>query len=110
MSAYYNPLDPTYRDDPYPHLARLRREDLEHWTHALMRSTDPTPMTIGELAECNTAAYSFRGYFLDLAARRQQDPSQDIFRDMVRARDEGKITEEEMISNFILLFCAGHDT
>jgi cytochrome P450 len=86
------------------------RDPLEHWTHALMRSTDPTPMTIEELAACNTGAYSFRHYFLDLAARRQEDPSQDIFREMVRARDEGKITEEEMVANFILLFCAGHDT
>jgi hypothetical protein len=86
------------------------RWPLEAWTHALMRSTDPVAMSAEELAACNHAAYGFRSYFLDLARRRAGDPSQDIFCEMVRARDQGRITEEEMIANFILLFCAGHDT
>ena len=86
------------------------RDPLEHWTHALMRSTDANPMAPDELAACNHAAYAFRYYFLDLAERRKSEDSQDIFCDMVRSRDEGKLAEEEMIANFILLFCAGHDT
>lgn len=28
----FDPLDPAFRDDPYPHYARLRREDPVHWT------------------------------------------------------------------------------
>jgi hypothetical protein len=86
------------------------RDPLEGWTHALMRSTDPTPMSPEELYACNSGAYGFKNYFLDLAVRRKGDASQDIFCEMVRARDDGRITEEEMIANFILLFCAGHDT
>jgi cytochrome P450 len=91
------------------------REPLEGFTHALMRSTDPTPMSAVELADCNGGAVGFRDYFLDLARRRHAEITEaavpaDIFSEMVRARDQGAITEEEMISNFILLFCAGHDT
>jgi len=91
------------------------RAPLEGFTHALMRSTDPTPMSPPELASCNAAAEGFRDYFLDLARRRHQEITEapapvDIFSELVRARDQGQITEEEMIANFILLFCAGHDT
>jgi len=91
------------------------REPLEGFTHALMRSTDPHPMSADELNACNAGAIGFRDYFLDLARRRHVEIWQaaapvDIFSELVRARDLAQITEEEMISNFILLFCAGHDT
>jgi len=91
------------------------RFPLEGFTHALMRSTDPTPMSAQELAACNAGAIGFRDYFLDLARRRHEEITKaeapaDIFSELVRARDQSQITEEEMISNFILLFCAGHDT
>lgn len=91
------------------------RPPLEGFTHALMRSTDPHPMSGEELAACNAGAIGFRDYFLDLARRRQAEITQaatpaDIFSELVRARDQSQITEEEMISNYILLFCAGHDT
>lgn len=91
------------------------RPPLEGFTHALMRSTDPTPMSAQELAACNAGAVGFRDYFLDLARRRHDEIAgsevpADIFSELVRACDQGQITEEEMISNYILLFCAGHDT
>jgi cytochrome P450 len=91
------------------------RQPLEGFTHALMRSTDPTPMSAQELAACNAGAEGFRDYFLDLARRRHEEiraveTPLDIFSELVRARDQAQITEEEMISNYILLFCAGHDT
>lgn len=91
-------------------IPEAERDPLEYWTHALMRSTDPTPMSAEELFACNHAALGFKYYFLNLAERRAADPSQDIFCEMLRARNEGRITEEEMVANFILLFCAGHDT
>lgn len=86
------------------------REPLQSWTHGLMRSTDPTPMTPAELEECNQAALGFREYFLGLASRRSGQPVQTIFDEMLAACDDDQITWEELIANLILLFCAGHDT
>lgn len=86
------------------------REPLAGWTHQLMRTTDPTPMSLDEVDDANAAAQSFRGYFMDLARDRRKNPGSDLFSQLVDWRDRDALSDEEMIANTILLFCAGHDT
>jgi cytochrome P450 len=86
------------------------REPLESWTRSLMRSTDPTPMSRDELDAANDGAIAFRGYFLALARERRARPTDDLFSDLVEAVARGELTEEELVANTILIFCAGHDT
>jgi cytochrome P450 len=86
------------------------REPLITFTHDLMRCTDPTPMSAEELRRCNEAAEGFRNYFYSLAARRAKLPSENVFDEMLAACSEEKISWDELIANYILLFNAGHDT
>jgi cytochrome P450 len=86
------------------------RDPLETYTHALMRSTDPTPMSAEELAWCNYATIEFRNYFMGLAAKRARRTPENIFDELLAACVEEKISWEELIANCILLFNAGHDT
>ena len=41
---------------------------------------------------------------------RASPASEGFFHELVAAHDEGRIQEEELVANLILLFCAGHDT
>lgn len=86
------------------------RAPLVDWTHAMMRPTDPTPMSAADTAWANSAAYGFRDFFLEMARRERAQPSDGFFHDLVIACDEGKLSDEELVANLILLFCAGHDT
>ncbi|HKA90542.1 MAG TPA: cytochrome P450, partial [Haliangiales bacterium] len=86
------------------------RPPLEDYTHKLMRTTDPMPMSPYEVAGANYAAMGFRDYFLALATERSARPTDDLFGQMVAARDRGALTDEEMVANVTLVFCAGHDT
>ncbi len=86
------------------------RAPLVDWTHALMRPTDPTPLSPAETAWCNSSAYGFRDFFLDMVRRDRAQPGEGFFHELVLAHDEGRLSEEELVANLILLFCAGHDT
>ena len=67
-------------------------------------------MTPAELARCNEATLEFRNYFYSLAARRARRAPENIFDEMLAACLDAKITWDELIANYILLFNAGHDT
>lgn len=86
------------------------RAPLVDWTHAMMRPTDPTPMTAADTAWANSAAHGFRDFFVAMARADRAQPKEGFFHDLVTACDEGKLSEEEFVANLILLFCAGHDT
>jgi len=83
------------------------RFPLEKFTHDLMRTTDPTPMTDQCTHEANHAAIGFRDYFLDLVPRAKAG---SLFAHMAEALNEGQMDAEELVANSILIFCAGHDT
>src|SRR5207249_165391 len=73
-------------------------------------TTDPTPMTPVETAAANQAAIGFRDYFLKLAHERRASPQDDLYSELAQAVPRGVITDEELVANTILIFCAGHDT
>ncbi len=87
------------------------RQPLERWTHDLMRTTSPIPMSYEETECSNQAAIGFRDFFLELAKSQPTgECAGDLFFQIRDTWNKGQITEEEMIANLILLFCAGHDT
>jgi cytochrome P450 len=86
------------------------RPPLADYTHWLMRTTDPTPMSRDETDLANRAAIGFRDAFTVLATERRARPTDDIFSDLANATTSGIINEEELVANLILIFCAGHDT
>lgn len=86
------------------------REALAHYTHAMMRPTDPTPMSRQETEESNRAALGFADSFLRALQRYGHRPQDDFFAELATAVQERVISQEEFVANLILLFCAGHDT
>ncbi len=86
------------------------REALAHYTHAMMRPTDPTPMSRQETEESNRAALGFADSFLRALQRYGHSPQDDFFGELVTAVQERVLSQEEFVANLILLFCAGHDT
>ena len=91
-------------------IPQAERDALSHYTHALMRTTDPTPMTAAETAESNRAAIGFADSFLRLVAQRRATTGDDFLQELISALDEGSLSYDELVANLILLFCAGHDT
>lgn len=86
------------------------REALAHYTHAMMRPTDPTPMSRQETEESNHAALGFADSFLRALQRYGHNPQDDFFGELAAAVQERVLSQEEFVANLILLFCAGHDT
>lgn len=86
------------------------RPPLGDYTHAMMRPTDPTPMSHKETAESNRAALGFADYFLRCLQRSGASPGDDFFGELVAAVHAGTLSQQEFVANLILLFCAGHDT
>lgn len=75
------------------------------------RLLDPVPLTRQELDFCNTQTAFLGDYFHRLFDRRRRQPGDDLTTMLVQAEEEGQtLSEEELISNIILLFGAGHET
>lgn len=66
------------------------------------------PMSPEVLATANDAVGELANYFTALAAKRRQDPTDDLFSAMVHATEDGDVlSDEELIANAILLYVAG---
>ena len=69
------------------------------------------PMTDEVLAKANHAVEALADYFSDLAAKRRQNPTDDLFSALVHATEDGEsLSNQELIANAILLYVAGHET
>ncbi|MEV0807740.1 cytochrome P450 [Micromonospora sp. NPDC050200] len=79
------------------------------WIDEYMDVAGKTP---DRLARANQAAEELRGYYRELIAHRRRQPGQDLISGLVEALDSGdvQLTEEELISNLIVLFNASFVT
>lgn len=86
------------------------RDQFKEWTGALARSLDP--VVTQEIVEAaNNATDSFVEYFTRLVAKRRSQPQEDMLSALIAVEEEGdRLTEDELLSNIILLFAAGHET
>lgn len=71
-------------------------------TAVLTHSDDP--------GAAERAMRDMSGYLSALLARRQADPRDDILTDLLRARHDGQLTEDEIIGMVFLLLIGGHET
>lgn len=65
-----------------------------------------------ELAAADTAADELGDYFVELAARRQAEPADDLVSALVQAAaaDHGRLSGRELLANLALLLVAGFET
>ncbi|MGW9194413.1 cytochrome P450 [Micromonospora chersina] len=79
------------------------------WIDEYMDVAGKTPE---RLARANQAAEELRGYYRELLAHRRKQPGDDLISGLVEVLDEGGVdlTEEELISNLIVLFNASFVT
>lgn len=69
-------------------------------------AADDDVIARGEAATADLAAY-----FVELASRKRRDPDAGLFSALIRLEAEGdRLSEEELISNTILLYAAGFET
>ncbi|MGA8900137.1 cytochrome P450 [Bradyrhizobium sp.] len=75
------------------------------------RILDPVPLKPDEIAQGNAAYMMSQMYFQQLFELRRKQPGDDLTTQLVQAEEYGsKLTNEELTSNIILLFGAGHET
>lgn len=75
------------------------------------RALDAAPLTRKELDQSNARTKYMEEYFLRLFDLRRRQPGTDLTTRLVEAQQEGEaISVQELISNVLLLFGAGHET
>ena len=83
---------------------------LERWSFAISEIVELT-ITRGQLARAEQAALDFKRYLEAFLERRRRDPQDGIVDHLIAIeREEGTLTEAELIHNIMLLFVAGHET
>jgi cytochrome P450 len=85
--------------------------DLGAAASCLVAAMDISPLNDQMLVEANDAALSLEAYFGPVVGERRLNRGDDLISSLLVVEDEGvSLTEEEIISNVILLFVAGHET
>ncbi len=76
----------------------------------LSASLEPVS-TPEEIDKAEAAALQTRAYFLDLIKTRRADPQDDLLTGLIQASDgEDRLSENEVISNVMLIYAAGFET
>jgi cytochrome P450 len=75
------------------------------------RLLDPVQLSRAELDEANARDLAAAAYFQQLFELRRRELGDDLTTRLVQAEEQGgKLTNEELTANIILLFRAGHET
>jgi hypothetical protein len=75
------------------------------------RLLDPVPLTRAEIDQGNAGNAMAALYFQQLFELRRRNPGDDLTTQLVQAEEDGgKLSNEELTANIILLFGAGHET
>lgn len=77
-------------------------------------TAEAMPLDRQQLDDVNAAAQGLDAYFGDLIAKRTIEPREDFISEVLalnsRADEENKLTDEELRTNFIILYTGGQDT
>jgi cytochrome P450 len=77
----------------------------------LVSAFDLAPLNESMLAEANEAVSTLERYFQQVIEQRRLNPGDDLISALVSVDDDGvTLKDDEIISNTILLFIAGHET
>lgn len=86
------------------------REQCRAWTEAIGHVVDPA-LDERTARLMTTALVEFRAYIAEHLALRRRDPRDDILTRLANAEvDGGRLTDDEIVANVLLLFNAGHET
>jgi cytochrome P450 len=81
------------------------------WTNDFGRLLDGNNMTFEGLLQSLTGVNAFMNYFGEIIHQRKSQPKDDLLQAMINAEEQGThLTEEELLSNCVLLLAAGHGT
>lgn len=82
----------------------------KQWSDEIAVVLDSSVRTAG-LARAAESAWELAEYLRHVVAERRREPREDLLSGMAAARDEhGTLSDDELISNAILLLLAGHET
>jgi cytochrome P450 len=91
---------------PREHNARLAAA-LKH----ILNLFEPKPLDAEELAKTNDAYLMLSRYFGDIVDARRKDPGADLISLLISVEENGEmLTHDEIVSNVIMLYLAGHET
>ncbi|HVE07082.1 MAG TPA: cytochrome P450 [Paraburkholderia sp.] len=72
---------------------------------------EPAPMSPEELQKCSDAYALLEQYFGEVVEARRAHPGSDLVSMLITVEENGEtLSHEEIVSNVILLFLAGHET
>ncbi len=81
------------------------------WTNKLAATVDPMVTTPALVAEAEVAMNEWDRYIRDLLATKRKNPGTALLDAMLAAEVDGaRLTEDEIASNAVFLFLAGHET
>ena len=87
------------------------RFKFKDWSRKLARTIDIVPFSPEELSKIFQASGEMWMYFKKLVDQKKKHPADDLISLLNAVEEQGdKLTEEELISNCILLLIAGHET
>jgi len=80
-------------------------------TKLMSRPVEPSLLTAAELNVTNAAALRLEAFFHEICQQRRKQPDDDLVSQLLMAEEDGeRLTEDEIISNLIILFVAGYGT
>ncbi|MBO9403233.1 cytochrome P450 [Shimia sp. R9_3] len=80
---------------------------LRHWSEEVVRFFDPGRVD-EDKARAEQATKEFYEYLLDLLAEREKASQDDLLSRLISHRDEGRLSQDELISTAMLILMAGH--
>jgi cytochrome P450 len=79
--------------------------------HELVQSLEAAPLPPEGIEKINAATVNLEEYFRRVVRERRANPGADLVSVLLSVEEDGQgLTEEEIVSNVILLFIAGHET
>jgi len=95
-------------------LLGVPESDREYFTRSFRvtsRVLDIIPLTATERKEATEQLNTLKRYFGDLIELRRREPAEDLISSLVQVEEAGdSLSSDELLSNIILLFIAGHET
>jgi cytochrome P450 len=77
----------------------------------LASALDAAPMDAARLAQANEATLTLERFFSGVVDTRRAKPGSDLVSSLIGAEEAGQsLTQDEIVSNVLLLFVAGHET
>lgn len=87
------------------------RDVNREWTNKLAPTIDPMLSTPALVAEAEVAMTAWDSYIRELLAAKRKQPGDALLDAMLAAEVDGaRLTEDEIASNAVFLFLAGHET